>query len=335
MASALLCTVLLVSSVAAAVMLARSAVGRWSAERSARVYELPVDYRPAALRALAAAAILATAIALVVELPAGPYEGEPAGAGAAAEPEPNPAPPAAGRPAADAHPAPPPPAPDQPRTLGRPAGGTLQEFPDGTRVWLPPQYDAPAAARRAFPLVVVCVPPGAPDADDVYPAFAPHTAPGFAQPFVLVLPRDCLVDPSAAVDAVAHRYRVLPDRSARAVLGIDTLASWALRDAFGHPERYQAAVGVSGTYDTRYSAARPDQQPHVLLATVLGEDQQRASAQRLQRTLRRNGARVRTLERVTVDPRLGGGPRRRALALAAGYLTHQLRSPGEPPTATR
>ncbi|MCQ4045573.1 hypothetical protein NON19_26945, partial [Streptomyces rubrisoli] len=69
MDSALLSTAPLAALAVVAVLLARAAALRWSAERSGRVYELPADYRPVAFRAAAALLVLATAIGYAVQLP--------------------------------------------------------------------------------------------------------------------------------------------------------------------------------------------------------------------------------------------------------------------------
>jgi hypothetical protein len=329
-ASALLCTVLLVSPAAATALLARSAVTRWSTERAGKVYELPADYRAAAVRAIAAALVLAAAVALVVRLPDGSngtYAQVRLNSGVAAPAAPNPAPPSGD--SAVSPPVSAPPSEEPPRTIGNPAGGTLQELADGTRVWLPPQYGSPDAASRAFPLVVAYLPPGTPDADDLYPAFQPHRV-GYTDPFLLVLPPRCPADPSSVLDAVGRRYRTMPESVAHAVLGVGDLAPCAVRDGLAHPDRYRAAVGVSGTYDDLFasdlfaSGAPAGRRPHVLLASATGEDTQRASATRLREELRRKGTRVRILERVNAGARLGGGAHRRVIALAAGYLAQQL-----------
>lgn len=131
---------------AAAVALARSALRHWWEQRAGRVYELPVERAGTVLRGAGSALAAAVAITLGVCLPPGP--GSPSlsphrqvtAAGPPSSPRPRPVP----SDPADAGLVP-------PRTLGHPAGGTLHELSDGTRVWLPPQYDYPDSAGLYFP----------------------------------------------------------------------------------------------------------------------------------------------------------------------------------------
>ncbi|MEU1624267.1 hypothetical protein ABZ746_02770 [Streptomyces sp. NPDC020096] len=331
MDSALLSTAPLASLAVVAALLARAAVVRWFAERSGRVYELPTDYRPVAFRAAAALLVLAAAIGYAIQLAhTGTRARTASAADTSAARHAVAKPPPAGRPLA-ARPRPVPhaavqdPAPRPPRTVAHPVGGTLQELPGGTRVWLPPQYDRPGAP--AFPLVAAYV-PAAPDSDQLYAALAGSITHGMADPLIVVLPRDCSADPSAALDTADRYYRTERGREARAVIGVGDLAPCAVRAELAHPDRYRAAAGVSGTYDAAGIAVAPPSpgpRPRLLLAAAVDEARQRASGLRLRTALRRGGVRARFLDEVTPDPALGGGTRRHLLALVSGYLTEELR----------
>ncbi|MEU6173887.1 hypothetical protein ABZ832_18440 [Streptantibioticus parmotrematis] len=322
----LLCVVLLVTAVAAALWLGRTAVARWTLERAGRAYELPENYRPAVLRAGAALAVLTCGIVAAVSLP----DGEPAARAPLAAPA-LPAPPV--RKAPVPHAAPQNAVEPAPVTIARPAGGTLQRFADGTRVWLPPQYAYGGRASQAFPMVVAYLPATAPDREPLYPAFVRHVRQGLADPFVIVLPRDCSVDPGKALATAARHYRTVGGRGARAVVGVGALAACAVRAALANPGRFGAAVGVSGTYGKGavvLPRVRPRSAPHVLLASASGEDGQRASALRLRAALRRVGVRVRIIDGVVPDPGTGGDARRHELALVSEYLTEELAGPARP-----
>lgn len=258
--------VLVVVAGGAALAFGVKALRHWWAERAGRAYELTVDRTGTALRGGAAglAAVLAGVLALpLLDLgPGGPSAG-PAGSSAAAPvrpvvPSPPPRTPA---------PAPPPP---EVHTLGHPAGGTLDQFGDGTRVWLPPQYGSRHAVHLAFPVLVVhlpgtagTTPPGtAPAAGspgtDLFDGFALAVQRGLADPFVLVLPPTCDRDAAALAEA-ALRYRVLPARTATGLMGIGADAPCAVREAFASPTRFAAAAGISGHYPS--PAARPTATP--------------------------------------------------------------------------
>ncbi|MCQ4044480.1 hypothetical protein NON19_21210, partial [Streptomyces rubrisoli] len=205
-------------------------------------------------------------------------------------------------------------------TVAHPAGGTLQELPDGTRVWLPAQYDRPG--EPAFPLVAAYL-PGDRDGGRLYAALAGSVAHGLADPLIVVQARDCATDPSAALDAAARRYHAARGRAARAVIGLGDRAQCAVRAELAHPERYRAAAGVSGTYDA-VPRVTPGARPRLLLAAAVDEVRQRASGLRLRAALRRVGVRARFLDEVTRDPALGGDAHRHLLALVSGYLTEEL-----------
>ncbi|MYX36034.1 MULTISPECIES: hypothetical protein [Streptomycetaceae] len=316
---------------AAAVALARSALRHWWEQRAGRVYELPVERAGTVLRGAGSALAAAVAITLGVCLPPGP--GSPSlsphrqvtAAGPPSSPRPRPVP----SDPADAGLVP-------PRTLGHPAGGTLHELSDGTRVWLPPQYDYPDSAGLYFPLVVAHIDPADPD---LFAGFAAQSLRGLADPFVVVLPARCDDGPGArpasVPAAVARLYRVLPGRPARALLGADGDADCVVRQQLTDPRGFATAIGVSGGYeeidrsgpppyfsaDGRY-AGRDMPRPALLLAVPSGEENARRSALALRGRVRGVSAEVRVLD--------GIAPRRRLFALVAGYATEKLDSPDRP-----
>ncbi|MDX2703941.1 hypothetical protein PV350_13870 [Streptomyces sp. PA03-6a] len=304
---------LLTAAGAVAVALARSALRHWWEQRAGRAYELPVERTGTVLRgagsALAAAVV---AVTLAVWSPSAP------------PPRPVPSDPVdAGL--------------EPPRTLGHPAGGTLQELSDGTRVWLPPQYDYPDSVGVYFPLVVAHIDPADPD---LFAGFAAQSLRGIADPFVVVLPAHCDTGPGArpaAVPvAVARLYRVLPGRPARALLGADGDAACVVRQQLTDPEGYTAAIGVSGGYDGIDRSGPPPYysstdrgypggdmpRPALLLAVPSGEEDARRSALALRERVRGVSAGVRVLD--------GIAPRRRLFALVAGYATEKLDGPDRP-----
>lgn len=291
---------------AAAVLLGHRALRHWWAERAGRAYELPEDRTGTALRAGAAGAAALLAAALALPLFGGGSDQEPIGTSAAA-PAAVPSPPAR-----TPDPAPPPP---EVRTLGHPAGGTLDQLRDGTRVWLPPRYASPKAAHIAFPVVVARVSPAA-DAD-LYNGFALAVKRGLADPFVLVLPAGCARDSGAAVTEVAHRYRVLAARKATGVIGVAADAPCAVREALATTGRYGAAAGISGLYPSL--APSPLPHPSLLLATATGETAARAAALRLRNALHPHRDEVRVIDGVAAH--------RELFALIAGYLTEKLDGP--------
>ncbi|WP_433890325.1 hypothetical protein [Streptomyces sp. CA-111067] len=368
-------SVSLLLAAAAAVILALRAVRHWWSERAGQPYELPADHRGTMLWAAAAGVAAVVAVVLAVPLlvgggPAKPGRGTPAAA---------PPPVLAPAPAHTPQPAPPPPTV---RTIGYPAGGTLQELRDGTRVWLPPHYDSARAAGLSYPVVIAHLPadpaqapapapsPGstvpnaaAPHAaipngtvpnrtsssapaatssfaatsvttdPDLYDGFAIQAKRGLADPFVLVLPRDCGQDSAAVLAEVATRYRTLTARSARAVIGVGTAAPCAVQEALAHPDRYRAAAGVSGTYPplppssgsagSAASTTATSPRTSLLLASATGEVAPRAAALRLRTVLHARGDDgVRIIDGVRT--------RRELLALVSGYLTEKLDGPARP-----
>ncbi|MEU3458341.1 hypothetical protein ABZ721_00105 [Streptomyces sp. NPDC006733] len=324
MADAVLFTLLLLST-AAALVLMRSALRHWWSERCGRVYELSQNRLGTTLRVAAAGAAALAAVAVGVPLLSGGGGGGTAPAVAADLPLPAPA-------SAPARaPAPPESWSAPPRTLSRPSGGVLQELADGTRVWTPPQYSYPRSAKVSFPVVVAQV--GAADQQEqqIYAGFAAQVQRGTADPFLVVLPRDCA---AAGPDlrAVAHHYRTLTVRSARAILGVGDRAACAVREAFAHPDRYRAVAGVSGTYenvDVPSPAGR--RSLAILLAygagagssgSGAGEAAERDSARKLRTALRARTGEVRVISGVAGS--------RELFARVAGYLTEKVDGPERP-----
>lgn len=302
-------SVTMVLAGAAAVLLGHRALRHWWSERAGRAYELPEDRTGTALRAGAAgaAAVLAAVLAAPLVGGSGSGSGTDPGAGAAAPALVVVPPP----PARTPEPAPPPPAV---RTLGHPAGGTVDRLQDGTRVWLPPQYASPKAAGIGFPVVVAHVPDTADP--DLYSGFVLAAKRGLADTFVLVLPTGCTAD-SAAVAEVARRYRVLAAPTATGVIGVGAGAPCAVREALATTGRYGAAAGISGLYPPLSPSPLPH--PSLLLATASGETAARAAALRLRDALHPHRDQVRVIDGVAAH--------RELFALVAGYLTEKLDGP--------
>lgn len=301
-------SVLLLLAAAAALLLAQRALRHWWVQRAGRPYELRVDHRGTVLWSGAAVVAAAVAIALAVPLLSGPKEVPGPRVVVAAAPVTTP-------PGPTRTPAPAPPAPAL-RTLGHPSGGTLQELSGGVRVWLPPWYDSKNAAHLAYPVVLADVP--AASADEVYEGFARQAKRGLADPFLVVMPRDCGQDTADILATVARRYRVLSAVSARGVLGAGADASCAVHEAFAHPDRYGAAAGLSGSYPAPLptpGAVRPA----LLLASVAGAAGGRTANRDLRGALHARGDQVRVID---VSARRG-----ELYAQAAAYLTEKLDGP--------
>ncbi|MFG2604891.1 alpha/beta hydrolase [Streptomyces sp. NPDC048514] len=165
-------------------------------------------------------------------------------------------------------------------------------------VWLPPQYDDPAYRHSRFPVVELL--PGYPgSAKAWFGALAAHEQllplmrTGQVAPFVLVAPRTNLVagadtgcanipgrvnaDSWLSVDVpkmVADNFRVQPAPRGWAVAGYSAGAHCAVKLAVAHPDRYRAAVSMSGYNDpagepgslaARTPALRAGNDPRLLL----------------------------------------------------------------------
>jgi hypothetical protein len=302
-------TVLLLLAVGATAVLAYRAVAYWRAEQVGRVYELPVDHRGTALRTGAAGLAAVVAATLGVSLLHTDGSSAPARtvAATASVPAVPPPPPRTPQPA--------PPAPEV-RTVGHPAGGTLQMLRDGTRVWLPPFYGSARAAHLAYPVVIARMDGADPD---LYEGFARAARQKHADMFLLVSPPDCGRDSAAVLEETARRYRTLDAQSARGVLGLGAEAPCAVREALANPGRYGAAAGVSGTYPPLGAAAVAAPSPPLLLATAAGESGPRASSRALREELHARGDAVRRLD--------GVARRRDMFALVAAYMTEKLDGP--------
>ncbi|MFF9057312.1 alpha/beta hydrolase [Streptomyces sp. NPDC014882] len=140
-------------------------------------------------------------------------------------------------------------------------------------VWLPPQYDDPAHRHRTFP-VVELLPgyPGSPKswfgALGVHEQLLPLMREGEVAPFILVAPRTTLLpgvdtgcanvpgtvnaDSWLSVDVpkmVRDNFRADPAPRGWAVAGYSAGAHCAAKLAVAHPDRYRAAVSLSGYND--------------------------------------------------------------------------------------
>ena len=140
-------------------------------------------------------------------------------------------------------------------------------------VWLPPQYNEPAYAHRAFPVVELL--PGYPGSAKswfgslhVHEQLAPLMREGKVAPFILVAPRTTLlpgVDTGCA-NVAGHRQRRQLAQHRRAEDGHGQLPGPARAQGLGggrvlggghcatklavaHPDRYRAAVSLSGYND--------------------------------------------------------------------------------------
>ncbi|MFD9566243.1 alpha/beta hydrolase [Streptomyces sp. NPDC059994] len=158
--------------------------------------------------------------------------------------------------------------------MGRVSGAEGEVY-----VWLPPQYDDPAYRDKRFPVVELLA--GYPGSArdwwgnlDVQTQLKPMTERGEVQPFVLVSPRTTLLagkdtgcanvpgvvnaDTWLSVDVrkmVTDTFRTRQDADGWAVAGFSAGAHCAAKLAIEHPDRYRAAVGLSGYDDP---AAEPD-----------------------------------------------------------------------------
>ncbi|MGW2820731.1 alpha/beta hydrolase [Streptomyces sp. NPDC001443] len=140
-------------------------------------------------------------------------------------------------------------------------------------VWLPPQYNEPAYRHHRFPVVEVL--PGYPGsarawfgALHVHEQLLPLMRSGQIAPFILVAPRTTLLagidtgcanipgtvnaDTWLSVDVpkmVMDNFRTEPAPAGWALAGYSAGAHCALKLAIAHPDRYRAAVSLSGYND--------------------------------------------------------------------------------------
>lgn len=150
-------------------------------------------------------------------------------------------------------------------------------------VWLPPQYDDPAYKHRKFPVVELI--PGIPGTGKswfqglkVHEVLEPLMRNGTVQPFILVSPRAMLLgkadtgcanlpgkvnaDSWFSVDVrkmVVDNFRASDEARSWGVAGYSAGAYCSAKLAINHPDRYSAAVSLSGYND-------PGQEPSSLVA---------------------------------------------------------------------
>ncbi|MEU6145787.1 alpha/beta hydrolase-fold protein [Streptomyces sp. NPDC047081] len=169
-------------------------------------------------------------------------------------------------------------------------------------VWLPPQYSEPKYAHHRFPVVELL--PGYPGSAKAWfgsmhatRQLAPLMRSGEVAPFILVAPRTNLLagvdtgcanipgtvnaDSWLSIDVpkmVMDNFRALPAPGGWAVSGYSAGAHCAVKLAVAHPDRYMAAVSMSGYNDPigeRNSLAaqnltlREENNPYLLLKKKL------------------------------------------------------------------
>ncbi|MGW4349566.1 alpha/beta hydrolase [Streptomyces sp. NPDC004690] len=154
------------------------------------------------------------------------------------------------------------------RLKGRVSGVDAEVY-----VWLPPQYDAPAYRDRKFPVVeLLSGYPGSAKAwfgsMHVHEQLEPLMRAGRVAPFILVSPRTNLIakadtgcanipgtvnaDSWLSIDVpkmVTDNFRALPAPDGWAAAGYSAGAHCAAKLAVAHPDRYRAAISLSGYND--------------------------------------------------------------------------------------
>ncbi|MEV7174765.1 alpha/beta hydrolase [Streptomyces sp. JL4002] len=166
-------------------------------------------------------------------------------------------------------------------------------------VWLPPQYDDPAFKDKKFPVVELI--PGIPGTGKswfqglkAHEVLEPLMKSGKVQPFILVSPRAMLLgngdtgcanlpgkvnaDSWFSVDVrkmVVDNFRASDEARTWGVAGYSAGAYCAAKLAISHPDRYSAAVSLSGYND-------PGQEPTSLVA----QDPQTRTAHNLKNILK-------------------------------------------------
>ncbi|QES49732.1 esterase [Streptomyces venezuelae] len=159
------------------------------------------------------------------------------------------------------------------RVLTAQVDGTVSGVQGDVHVWLPPQYEDPAWKDRRFPVVELI--PGMPGTGTswfqglkVHEVLEPLMKSGKIPPFVLVSARTMLLggtdtgcanipgkvnaDSWLSVDvrrAVTDTFRVSDRAGAWGVSGYSAGGHCAARLAIAHPDRYAAAVSLSGYND--------------------------------------------------------------------------------------
>ncbi|MFB7182290.1 alpha/beta hydrolase [Streptomyces sp. NPDC056257] len=161
--------------------------------------------------------------------------------------------------------------------------GKISGVKGDVMVWLPPQYDDPAYKDKKFPVVELI--PGIPGTGKswfqgvkAHEVLEPLMKSGKVQPFILVSPRAMLVgngdtgcanipgkvnaDSWFSVDVrkmVVDNFRASEEARTWGVAGYSAGAYCAAKLAILHPDRYSAAVSLSGYND-------PGQEPSSLVA---------------------------------------------------------------------
>lgn len=161
--------------------------------------------------------------------------------------------------------------------------GKISGVKGDVMVWLPPQYDDPAYKDKKFPVVELI--PGIPGTGKswfqglkAHEVLEPLMKSGKVQPFILVSPRAMLLgnadtgcanipgkvnaDSWFSVDVrkmVTDNFRVSEEARTWGVAGYSAGAYCAAKLAINHPDRYSAAVSLSGYND-------PGQEPSSLVA---------------------------------------------------------------------
>ncbi|MGW6706014.1 alpha/beta hydrolase [Streptomyces sp. NPDC054956] len=151
--------------------------------------------------------------------------------------------------------------------------GKISGVKGDVMVWLPPQYDDPAFKDKKFPVIELI--PGIPGTGKswfqglkVHEVLEPLMQSGKVQPFILVSPRAMLLgnadtgcanipgkvnaDSWFSVDVrkmVADNFRVSEEARTWGVAGYSAGAYCAAKLAINHPDRYSAAVSLSGYND--------------------------------------------------------------------------------------
>ncbi|WP_317445523.1 alpha/beta hydrolase [Streptomyces collinus] len=165
-------------------------------------------------------------------------------------------------------------------------------------VWLPPQYNEPAYRNKKFPVVELL--PGYPGSAKAWfgslkahEQLLPLMRSGQVAPFILVAPRTNLLagvdtgcanipgqvnaDTWLSIDVprmVTDNFRAQPAPQGWAVAGYSAGAHCAVKLAVAHPDRYRAAVSMSGYNDpigernslaSQNPALRAENNPYLLL----------------------------------------------------------------------
>lgn len=165
-------------------------------------------------------------------------------------------------------------------------------------VWLPPQYNEPAYRGKKFPVVELL--PGYPGSAKAWfgslkahEQLLPLMRSGQVAPFILVAPRTNLLagvdtgcanipgqvnaDTWLSIDVprmVTDNFRAQPAPQGWAVAGYSAGAHCAVKLAVAHPDRYRAAVSMSGYNDpigernslaSQTPALRAENNPYLLL----------------------------------------------------------------------